>query len=298
MNLEECLRNLPKNKKIYYMPNPGNAGDSLIAVGTFDLFDKLGIEVEVIVEPGIDLTGSVLILSGGGNFTEIYGDIRSFVEFYHNKVDRLILLPHTVQGNADLICQLGENSTLFAREMVSYEYLRKLKTRAGIYCDHDLAFSANITSLLDFKGISICEAILKKSILKLFNSEKARDIPSIKLMIKNDLFEKANDKKVNQMTFFRKDIESLGLEARSLNYDISNMYMYGTHSKYINYYAASKFVSMINKCDEINTDRLHVCIAAAMLGKSVNFYPNSYYKCEAVYNYSIKSKFPNVRWMG
>lgn len=38
---------------------------------------------------------------------------------------------------------------------------------------------------------------------------------------------------------------------------------------------------MINFLEEykvVNTDRLHVAILASLLGKEVNFYPNSYYK--------------------
>jgi exopolysaccharide biosynthesis predicted pyruvyltransferase EpsI len=51
---------------------------------------------------------------------------------------------------------------------------------------------------------------------------------------------------------------------------------------------------MINFLEEykvVNTDRLHVAILASLLGKEVNFYPNSYYKNEAVYNYSLLNHY-------
>ena len=52
---------------------------------------------------------------------------------------------------------------------------------------------------------------------------------------------------------------------------------------------------MINFLEEykvVNTDRLHVAILASLLGKEVNFYPNSYTKNEAVYNYSLFNRYP------
>jgi exopolysaccharide biosynthesis predicted pyruvyltransferase EpsI len=57
-------------------------------------------------------------------------------------------------------------------------------------------------------------------------------------------------------------------------------------------------LSVINKYNIVNTNRLHVCIGAALLGKQVNFYPNSYYKNESIFLMSLKDKFPNVRWCG
>ncbi len=59
---------------------------------------------------------------------------------------------------------------------------------------------------------------------------------------------------------------------------------------------------MINFLEEykvVNTDRLHVAILASLLGKEVNFYPNSYYKNEAVYNYSLFNRYPkNMLYYG
>ena len=42
---------------------------------------------------------------------------------------------------------------------------------------------------------------------------------------------------------------------------------------------------------------LHLAIAGALLGKPVECYPNSYFKNEAVYHFSMKDRFPNVQWM-
>ena len=62
--------------------------------------------------------------------------------------------------------------------------------------------------------------------------------------------------------------------------------------------ATRMMFEFLTRYDEVRTNRLHIAIAGALLGKRVKFYPNSYYKCEAVYRYSMKDRFPNVQWMG
>lgn len=47
----------------------------------------------------------------------------------------------------------------------------------------------------------------------------------------------------------------------------------------------------------MRTDRLHVAIAGALLGKSVELHANSYFKNRAVYQFSLRS-FPSVRFVG
>lgn len=44
---------------------------------------------------------------------------------------------------------------------------------------------------------------------------------------------------------------------------------------------------------EVHTDRLHLGILGALLGKQVRLFPNSYYKNQAVFDYSL-SRFSNV----
>jgi exopolysaccharide biosynthesis predicted pyruvyltransferase EpsI len=53
----------------------------------------------------------------------------------------------------------------------------------------------------------------------------------------------------------------------------------------------------MRKFEEIRTDRLHVAIAGAVLGKSVKFHPNNYFKCRAVFEYSMAHRFSTVEWV-
>lgn len=87
--------------------------------------------------------------------------------------------------------------------------------------------------------------------------------------------------------FFRYDKESAHrINIPSRNIDISAQ---GNHFSDI-----SRFFEEINKFATIYTDRLHVSIAACLLGKEVHFYPSSYFKNYAVYLSSMKGYFENI----
>ena len=87
---------------------------------------------------------------------------------------------------------------------------------------------------------------------------------------------------------FRSDKESILKKRPRRNIDISRK---GSATKPLN-----QFINKIKKYDRVRTDRLHVAIAATMLGKEVMLYPNSYYKNKAVYEYTLK-KYPNINFM-
>jgi exopolysaccharide biosynthesis predicted pyruvyltransferase EpsI len=87
--------------------------------------------------------------------------------------------------------------------------------------------------------------------------------------------------------FFRTDAESRReLKLRPDNLDIS---MLGNQVSQV-----APFFESIDRFAEILTDRLHVAIAACLLGKQVHLYPNTYFKNRAVYLSSIKDYFKDV----
>ena len=56
------------------------------------------------------------------------------------------------------------------------------------------------------------------------------------------------------------------------------------------------FVNLVGNACKVYTDRLHVAILSAILGKETYLYPNSYYKNKGVYEFSL-SGFPNVKFI-
>ena len=299
IRLQEFLSALPKNERLYYKINPGNAGDALIATGAYQLFKEHDLSVTSILDENFDATDKIVFYAGGGNLVGIYPEARRFFENNHKEAKQLIMLPHTVTKNEDLLATLGNNVTIFAREKVTYEHLLEHAKNANIYIDHDLAVNLNANDILDTRAISFIDALVNKILYKLSNNPKARDIPSISIMLKNTAFEFGSlfmkSKQIGN--FFRNDVESLNLGLPDNNADLSRIYEYGTHSEYVTFYTTHRMMSYINNFSRIRTDRLHVCIAAALLGKEVEFYPNSYFKCKAVYEYSLKDRFPNISWV-
>jgi len=57
-----------------------------------------------------------------------------------------------------------------------------------------------------------------------------------------------------------------------------------------------ELIDALQRYGQINTDRLHIAICAALLGRQVRLFPNSYYKNKAVYDYSLK-RFPNISFI-
>lgn len=87
--------------------------------------------------------------------------------------------------------------------------------------------------------------------------------------------------------FFRTDLERPGDAAPPEgNRDISAE---GSEMR-----ALPRFFRAIGRCRAVHTNRLHVGIAATLMGCETHLYPNSYFKNEAVFDASIRPHFPNA----
>jgi exopolysaccharide biosynthesis predicted pyruvyltransferase EpsI len=87
---------------------------------------------------------------------------------------------------------------------------------------------------------------------------------------------------------FRSDKESILHTLPESNNDLSYN---GYATKPLN-----ELIDVLQKYEQINTDRLHIAIGATLLGKQVRLFPNSYYKNRAVFDYSLK-EFSNVSFV-
>lgn len=204
----------------------------------------------------------------------------------HRQADQLILLPHTINGNVDLLAELGSNTHLFCRELQSYRYVSCHVTKANVYIAHDMALYVDWNRYVT-------------------NTAGAGDSPwsydtyfnRARYWVKDQLLlNKCYIKSGKTLYALRTDKEQTDLEFPKGNLDISRMFKTG-HLTPLNAYQASyRMLRFLNHFNLIKTNRLHVCIGAALLGKTVHFYPNNYYKNHAVYKYSLKSLLPNVVW--
>ena len=300
MSVIQYLKTLPKNETIHYRANPGNAGDALIACGAFKLFHDTNLRIEIIDIDNFDATDKIVIYAGGGNLVGIYPDAREFFIKHHKQAKLLVLLPHTVHKNEDLLKELGENVVLFAREQVSYEHLKHHAVNATVYIDHDLAFSIDVNEMLAKALPDVVRTIFLKIFYRITNKkDKYARLPQPQIMLRNYFFELTTFVKDGYKVgnFFRTDVERVLEKLPKRNADLSKQYEYGTRNESITLYTTARLLKFLNKFDSVKTDRLHICIGAALLGKRIEFYPNSYFKCRAVYEYSLKDRYPNIIWV-
>ena len=305
-NIRQYLKTFPANEEIYYCSNPGNAGDSLIAQATLQLFKETGLSYKFIPWKQLDnfdLKGKTLIYSGGGNLVGLYKQARTVISKYHRHVKKMVILPHTIRNNEDLLRELGENVDIITREEVSYEHVRKNNSKSNIMLMDDLAFSLNVDDILLKKPVGLAGAILLNFLSNFSHDINGDTIPSPKKIFSNNLLEVESYIKRLQnksghhiLNCFRTGPEATDILIPADNLDLSKIFAYGTRSERLIRYASYRLLKFINRYQEIRTNRLHLGIAGALLGKRVKLYPNNYWKCEAIYNYSIKNRFENVEW--
>jgi exopolysaccharide biosynthesis predicted pyruvyltransferase EpsI len=97
---------------------------------------------------------------------------------------------------------------------------------------------------------------------------------------------------------FRTDRESTRVARPAENFDLSYLYVGWVAPEGFARAAAREFLAIADRYDEIRTNRLHVAIAGALLGKRVLLHDNSYGKNRAVWEHSLAGRFDNVEWCG
>ena len=245
-----------QQEEIKYVPNPGNAGDALIALATILSFKKLGVKFSLHGPKTVFSDNDTVVYGGGGNLVPMYQDASSCIK-NNLHVQRLVLLPHTIAGNVELLQSLGRNTFIFARERISFRHIvSNMNYPENCFIDHDLAFSLN------------CSAI-------------------------------ETSVKLGHLNAFREDCERTGIVIPVGNVDLSRKYtLPGCTFIWKNIIASvSGLVSAISSASSISTNRLHIAILASLLNKQTKFYGNSYYKNQAVFEYSIAHRFPQTSFM-
>lgn len=292
MNIYDYL-NTYSNDLVYYCPNPGNGGDAIIAYSTYQIFNELGIKYK-IARLGDNLKNKIVIYGGGGQLVKLYDSYGlRFIRRYHNVAKKLIILPHTINLHKKYIEVFNQNIDIICRESTSYDYVKQINTKINVYLMNDMAF--NIDIYKTFSDAMRITNIIQFDLHYFSQSNKYR-IGKLARYIKNMLINNSDMKGV--LNCFRIDQERSNIKIPRDNFDISNKFGILTFTPNIALRITYLLLKYLNKFEVINTNRLHMGIGGALLGKQVNFYPNSYWKNEAVYFYSLKNHYPNVNWMG
>lgn len=238
---DKIVNILKKEKSIVFLPNPGNLGDCLISRGTFDFFEKNNINYK-IYKPG--LKSKVLVFGGGGLFVkDLYKHAYDKIINIFDSFEHVIMLPCTIHDCKDFEKIISSKFTIFSREENTYSYLKSLNSGADIILDYDMAFrlSNNIFS-------------------KTINIDKKRKILLNKL---SPILSRIG----NTARFLRTDLESSIKISSHLDLSLT----FGSRVMNISdvNFATALMIAVISKYDTIVTDRLHVAIAAILLGKHI-----------------------------
>jgi len=301
INIKEYLKSF-KNERICYLPNPGNAGDSLVACATFQILDDLRINYRLYSSEKLNLENKILFFGGGGSLVHYYDQTVGIIEKMHQKVKKLVILPHTINYHENLLKSFKSNVDIFCREKVSYDYVKNIASGANVMLTDDLAFNLKVDEILTKDSDSLLKTIFRELVYLVKNrNSRFLDFPSLKelkyfLRKENELFKLRNN---NTLNCFRKDVEKTDLILPDNNITLASLLTSRKPIKRANsFWVSNQLLRFINHFSKVKTNRLHIAIAAALLNKEVYLYKNSYYKNEAVYRYSMEKRFPNVQFMG
>jgi exopolysaccharide biosynthesis predicted pyruvyltransferase EpsI len=158
---------------------------------------------------------------------------------------------------------------VFCREVKSYNYLVSMDSKAKIILDHDMAFRMQ-------KDILNTEVTVLQDEREVMNN------------VENGM------KKIGSIAkFIRTDCESVGEYKTATDFDLSlATYVDLVASRNYIDFNAKLMLCVVDSVDAVITDRLHVGIAGALMGKQVYMLDNNYGKLSGVFERTIK---PNPR---
>ncbi|WP_137180340.1 hypothetical protein [Roseomonas sp. AR75] len=288
-------------RDVIYLPNPGTAGDSVSAAATYQALDRARARYRTPRLRAFNPAGQFIIYGGGGN---LYGRSRyayRVLKRVHGTAKHLTILPHTIKDVDDLLSEFGSNVTVIARERVTFDYISNLPRRYETLLMDDVALSLDVEALLEEGDRFNPPAMLADFVIsRLLRSSGHTGFENVKRYLNPGPI--AAELKARPpggvLNCFRLDNEATDIEIPPDNIDLPIVFMYGVAPPPVANHAARSLIETLAKFDEVRTNRLHVAIACGLIGKRTLFYPNNYYKCEAVWDFSMKDRFPHVTWMG
>lgn len=238
---------------------------------TLEAMKRASIEIE-IANARSTFDGQIVFLGGGGNLVGLYRGMRECVEAAcGSRATRIILLPHTVRANEELITRLDDRITLWCREERSFDHIRHTNPRVDCRLGHDMAFHCDVAEFLnDPECNRLGPDHLGKSLERLgTNLDRISRLKVVK--------------------FMRTDREALPAITTG-DMDVSKAFgsVAGIEASRL---TAWCFLKTISVAQRVITDRLHVAIACALLRKECELRDNSYSKNRDIYVHSLQS-FP------
>lgn len=274
---EALLEARQRHRRIYFRPGLGNAGDALISAGFYALAEELALDhVEV---PGAhaappDLSADdLLVLMGGGWLTSHWDFGPRLIDTLTSRDAPLLLLPQSLLGHEETLRRLRPQDTLFTRERYSHDFARSLDLRCRVELDHDMALHVDperlpARLLPRWPGLALARNDARRFVaLGMLRAQAARH---------------------PDLAAWRTDVESDGSHGARWRSDVSLVANFGTADRRAVLTSTGWLFRALSWFRRVETDRLHVGVAAALLGMPVQFHANAYHKVRGVYEYSLR----------
>lgn len=269
---------------IEFIPNPGNAGDALINAGAWQVLEEIGV-ADRVRRPRAGVAYKVSMYPGGGNLIPRYSDARLALQSrLDQNFDTLVILPHTIRGNEDLLARMDQRVHVFCRDLETLGHVTAHAPRANIYLADDLAFQLDIGWLASPKrrALRMTTVAMRPSSARRYLNWRLR----IRHMAPT----------AGCLRIMRVDVEAAGTEEADPVMDLSAHYGSFFDVRGEPELVAGDFIHVLDQAREVVTDRLHVAIGASLLGKEVTVLDNNYGKNRALYELSMKDRFPRTRF--
>ena len=230
-----------------WIPNPGNAGDGLITIGTRRLFNQANLKYHQTSRHEI-VSGMPAVYGGGGAWCRAFGIASEIVQEIAPLAGSVVILPSTFELNQIKRISNLPNLFFYGRDHASVELVSQLGL--AVEFAHDLAFGCPIPASTKVEENSVLAAFRKDRI----GTPNVPGLESIKATVARDFSREGNH----------------------LSEDLLMQFVSGFQT--------------------VHTDRLHVAIAATMLGRETILYPNGdQYKKNADLYQSTLARFENCR---
>ena len=264
------------SEPVYYIPNPGNAGDAAIATATVQFFHRINVPLVHIRAENIP-SGAVVVIAGGGNLVPYYTDIRKILlACLARNVKKCLLLPHTVRGHADVLARLDTRFTILCRDKPSYEYVKKHAPHVHTALARDMVFELDIEEL--------------KRSTKTWRHKLSllRDSHWLKNLLRwRRATARIRPDSHGTLRIFQHDGESAHPDRAKRKFDLMRFNGIREYSPATDQITMD-VIKCINRAERVITDRLHVSLVAAMLGKKVCLLENSYGKVSDVWELEME----------
>ncbi|MDR0605407.1 MAG: glycosyltransferase [Bacteroidales bacterium] len=295
------LKSLPY---FIFCPNNGNLGDIIIAAAEYQYFKYLGCNYSVfdMYSQTLPESGPIDFVYGGGGIFVKYCNYQNVLEILKlPNLRSVIILPSSFFECPDVLEVFDERFTVFCREKRSYDYCKSLNTRAEFILSGDMAFNLDIADIKNSispnikRNIESLNEIYLNKVYESYSFYMSIRIKIIQAFLENTI---VLDSGIRAAYLLRADAESKDKTSDAAAFlpkriDLSGFTWTSCADPGVVKLLSALFIDAINTIDVVVTDRLHIGIASAMLGKRVYLLDNIYGKVSAVYEHSMKD-FENV----